>query len=325
MLWDNMSERLPRVLLVEDRAFLRYAFGRLLRLHGYEVMEANDGREALDCIEDFHPQLVVTDLMMPVMDGVELIRQLRADPETADLPVIAITADATAQAEAQAREAGAVDFITKPIDRPSLLDRLRALQARACSEFAGSGECYRHRQSRGPWSAMSTMTRCPSDDRPRLTLLQQREIEARIVGPLIRAFAAELGDEKTLGLVRGVISDLARQSGAGLALALGEATLTAFSRGLDRWKEGGALELEILEQTPERLSFNVTRCRYAEMYRALGLGDLGSSLSCQRDFALIEGFNPAIALTRTQTLMQGAPYCDFRFPRRRGRPQERGD
>lgn len=150
-------------------------------------------------------------------------------------------------------------------------------------------------------------------DRPRLTLIHQREIEAQIVGPLIRAVSEVLGEEKTLELVRGVISQLARQSGAALAEALGEATLSAFARGLDRWKEGGALEIDVLEQTPERLSFNVTRCRYAEMYRALGLGDLGASLSCQRDFALVEGFSPAIALDRTQTLMEGAPFCDFRF------------
>ena len=77
--------------------------------------------------------------------------------------------------------------------------------------------------------------------------------------------------------------------------------------------ENDALELEILEQTPTRLSFNVTRCRYAEMYRALGLPDLGGSLSCQRDYALAQGFNPAIELTRTQTIMEGAPFCDFRF------------
>ncbi len=49
------------------------------------------------------------------------------------------------------------------------------------------------------------------------------------------------------------------------------------------------------------------------MYRALGLGELGASLSCQRDFALAQGFNPSIELTRTQTIMGGAPYCDFRF------------
>ena len=98
-------------------------------MHGFEVMEANDGREALECISEFRPQLVVTDLMMPVMDGVELIERLRADPETADVPVVAITADATEQAERKARAAGAVDFITKPIDLPALLDRLRAIHA----------------------------------------------------------------------------------------------------------------------------------------------------------------------------------------------------
>src|SRR6185312_10830907 len=128
-----------------------------------------------------------------------------------------------------------------------------------------------------------------------------------------RAVQAELGVEKTLALVRRVVADLARAGGAELARALGEASLTAFADSLDRWSEGGALEIELLERSPERLSFNVTRCRYAEMYRALGLADLGSSLSCQRDFALVEGFNPAIRLQRTQTIMQGASHCDFRF------------
>jgi hypothetical protein len=149
----------------------------------------------------------------------------------------------------------------------------------------------------------------------RLPLLRQREVEARIVGPLIRGFAAELGKERTLAILRQVITDLARQSGAELARTLGDDSLEAFAGGLDRWSEDGALEIEVIEQSAERLSFNVVRCRYAEMYRALGLEDLGGSLSCQRDFALAEGFNPAIALTRTQTLMEGAPFCDFRFRR----------
>ncbi len=125
-MWDNIEKK-PRVLLVEDAPFLRYAFGRLLRMHGFEVMEANDGREALNSVADFHPQLVLTDLLMPVMDGVELIRRLRSDPQSAEIPVVAITADASQQAEHRAREAGAIDFITKPIDLPALLDRLRAL------------------------------------------------------------------------------------------------------------------------------------------------------------------------------------------------------
>lgn len=117
-----------RVVLVEDAPFLRYAFGRLLRLYGFDVREAVDGKEGLECVAEFQPHLVLTDLMMPVMDGIELIRRLHDDPATRDLPVVAITADATETAERQAREAGAIDVITKPIDLPALLDRLRALE-----------------------------------------------------------------------------------------------------------------------------------------------------------------------------------------------------
>jgi hypothetical protein len=151
--------------------------------------------------------------------------------------------------------------------------------------------------------------------KPRLPLLEQREIEARIVGPLVRAFASELGHEKALAIVGQVVRELARQSGDELARILGDQTLVAFAQSLDRWRENGALEIDIIEQSPEKLSFNVTRCRYAEMYRALGLADLGGSLSCQRDYALADGFNPSIQLVRTQTIMEGASHCDFRFRR----------
>ena len=161
-----------------------------------------------------------------------------------------------------------------------------------------------------------------ANEPPGLPLLRQREIEARIVGPLIRAFAAEVGEERTIGILRGVITDLARQGGADLARSLGEHSLEAFARSLDRWRENDALEIDMLEQSAERLSFNVVRCRYAEMYRTLGMADLGSSLSCQRDFALAQGFSPDIELTRTQTLMEGAPFCDFRF---RSREPQQGE
>jgi len=148
---------------------------------------------------------------------------------------------------------------------------------------------------------------------PRLTLLDQREIEARIVGPIIQAFGEELGQERTIEILGGVIRELARQGGANLARQLGETTLEVFASTLDRWREKGALEIDVLRQDEAHLWFNVKRCRYAEMYRALGLEALGATLSCQRDFALAEGFNPEIHLTRTQTLMEGAAYCDFRF------------
>ena len=105
--------------------------------------------------------------------------------------------------------------------------------------------------------------------KPRLPLLEQREIEARIVGPLVRTFASQLGIERTLAIVGEVVRDLARQSGDELARTLGEQALEAFGQSLGRWRENGTLEIDIIEQNPEKLSFNVTRCRYAEMYREL--------------------------------------------------------
>ncbi len=156
---------------------------------------------------------------------------------------------------------------------------------------------------------------------PSLTLLEQREIEAKIVGPLIRGFIEAMGRDQALAVVREVITNLAREGGANLANRLGETSLEAFSQALELWRANGALEISIIEQTEETLAFNVTRCKYAELYRALGLADLGGSLSCQRDFALIEGFNPAIMLERTQTIMEGAPFCDFRFQAKKGIPK----
>ena len=72
----------------------------------------------------------------------------------------------------------------------------------------------------------------------------------------------------------------------------------------------------MLEDSTGRFNFNVTRCKYAEMYAALGIPELGTLLSCNRDAALIEGFNPEISLERSQTIMEGAEYCDFRYRRK---------
>jgi CheY-like chemotaxis protein len=127
-MWDETNQNI-RILIVEDAPFLRHAFVRLLRLHGFEVMEAINGREALERVHDFRPDLVVTDLMMPELDGVELIRRLRGDPRTSNLPILAITADPSGTTEQRARQAGAADFLTKPVDMPALLNRLHAFRA----------------------------------------------------------------------------------------------------------------------------------------------------------------------------------------------------
>jgi hypothetical protein len=146
-----------------------------------------------------------------------------------------------------------------------------------------------------------------------LPLLRQREIEAGVVAPLVVAFAAEVGADRAREVVAGVVRELARQGGCAAAAALGGNGLAELKQAVEHWTEGGALELDVLRDDDGAFEFNVVRCRYAEMYRRLGLADLGPVLSCGRDAAMIEGFNPSLVFQRTQTLMEGAAYCDFRY------------
>jgi hypothetical protein len=156
----------------------------------------------------------------------------------------------------------------------------------------------------------------PLDRLHEVGVLTRREIEARILAPFVEALATEFDRERVLQILRKTIIEVAKTQGAQLAAAMGGDSLHHFNESLEFWTRGDALEMDVLEQNDERLSFNVTRCRYAEMYRALGIPELGALLSCNRDFALIQGFNPDVDLTRTQTIMEGAPFCNFRYTRK---------
>lgn len=157
------------------------------------------------------------------------------------------------------------------------------------------------------------MSSLPPDTLNAIGVLKRREIEARLLKPVLEAFARELGWERTVAILREVIVNIAREQGKELAQAMGGCSLAHFAASLENWQKDDAMQIAVLAQNAEEFSFNVLRCRYAEMYRALNMEQLGSVLSCSRDQALIEGFNPAIELTRTQTLMDGAAFCDFRY------------
>lgn len=145
-----------------------------------------------------------------------------------------------------------------------------------------------------------------------LPILEQRRIEAELVRPIWEEMAARLGEEQAAEILGAAIVKHAISMGQ--AYREGKAGgLAAFHDLLPQWTAGGALEIEMLEQTDSAVSYNVTRCRYAEMYRAMGLGHIGHLLSCNRDGTFCKGFDPAIDLERTQTIMQGAPHCDFRY------------
>ena len=144
-------------------------------------------------------------------------------------------------------------------------------------------------------------------------LLNRREIEARLLAPLLDALSAEFGRERVLEIMRKVIQEIARQQGVQLTNSVDENDLEHFAAVQETWKKDNAIQTEVLKLTHKKFSFNVYRCRYAEMYHHLGIPELGKMLSCDRDFTLIKGFNPNIQLTRTQTIMEGADICDFRF------------
>ncbi len=159
---------------------------------------------------------------------------------------------------------------------------------------------------------------CPSADKSdqlnaRLGVLTRREVEARILKPLIEALCAEFGDRKVLDLVQATIVRIAREQGRQLREQTSAHDLQAFAETLVDWQRDDAMVIDILEHTDTEFHFNVKRCRYADMYRSLGMEELGSILSCQRDYALIQGFNEEVELERTQTIMEGASHCDFRY------------
>ncbi len=153
----------------------------------------------------------------------------------------------------------------------------------------------------------------PPDTLNVIGVLTRREIEARLLAPLLEAFSEEFGRQRVLEITRQTIIRIAREQGTSLAQSMGGNSLAHFADTLEAWKKDDAMQIEVLEQSEGRFAFDVTRCRYAEMYNALGIPELGGLLSCNRDHALIEGFNPQVQLTRTQTIMEGAPSCDFRY------------
>ena len=157
------------------------------------------------------------------------------------------------------------------------------------------------------------MTILPPDELNAIGVLTRREVEARLLIPLIEALSAKFGQAEVLAIVRQTIIEIARQQGKELAESCPSNNLNAFASILETWKKGNAMEIQVFEQTERCFSFDVRRCRYAEMYRSLGVPELGYLLSCNRDFSLIEGFNPTIRLSRTHTIMEGEEVCDFRY------------
>jgi hypothetical protein len=147
-----------------------------------------------------------------------------------------------------------------------------------------------------------------------LPMLEKRRIEAAMLKHVYDTLKASHGKE----VAQKAIADAVRQSAIAQAQEMaarvgGQTSMQTFIDRQELWTRGGALERDIKEQSDTRYRFNVTRCKYAEMYRDMGLGEIGHLLSCMRDGTFCEGYDKHLKLKRTQTIMQGASHCDFDY------------
>ena len=120
-----------KILLVEDNEMNRDMLSRRLERKGYEVVIAVNGQEGVELVSSTRPDLILMDLSLPIIDGWEATRRIKADPATAGIPVIALTAHAMAEDRAKAMAAGCDDFDIKPVDLPRLLEKIDALLRRS--------------------------------------------------------------------------------------------------------------------------------------------------------------------------------------------------
>jgi hypothetical protein len=147
-----------------------------------------------------------------------------------------------------------------------------------------------------------------------IPILLRRRIEATILRRVLEVVTERSGRAEAEAVICETCSRSAIEQGRSQAEDLGRAPdLEDFAAILPNWTREDALRIERSEMSAEKMDFDVTRCRYAEMYREMGLGDIGHLLSCNRDGDFCRGYNPEIELTRTRTIMKGASHSDFRY------------
>ncbi|GAB4247878.1 L-2-amino-thiazoline-4-carboxylic acid hydrolase [Deferrisoma sp.] len=148
-----------------------------------------------------------------------------------------------------------------------------------------------------------------------IPLLPRRRIEAEMLARVYRVLCPQVGPEKALAVIRSAVEGAAEAAGREFAAAAAEGPCLAhFATVVDRWRQGNALEIEDFRLGERELSFRVTRCAYAELYRSMGLSEtLAHTLSCSRDAAFVRGYHPELRMEREGTIVEGHGACRFRF------------
>lgn len=146
------------------------------------------------------------------------------------------------------------------------------------------------------------------------SMLEKRRIEAELVSDFYEVLCNRMPKAEAQDIVRDAVAGSAIKQGAEYRAAVGhEPDLEDFAKHSGAWDADNALDRETLHTAPDRLEYNITRCEYAAMYKRMGLGEIGHLLSCNRDAAFCTGYSDKMELTRTQTIMEGAEFCDFRY------------
>ena len=147
-----------------------------------------------------------------------------------------------------------------------------------------------------------------------MPILRRREIEARVIKPIYEEMVEAFGEEAAHVVLSRAIKGDAIAHGKNCAESqVGDNDIASFAGLFKLWTAEEALTIDLLEETNHVLSFNVTRCRYAEMYDKMGISEIGTVLSCGRDGNFCKGYNTDLTLERSQTIMRGASFCDFRY------------
>lgn len=147
-----------------------------------------------------------------------------------------------------------------------------------------------------------------------ISILQKVKIQAQVLVPLVKTLQAELGEDKANDLVRRALSDLYRSFGEQWWKSIDGHTLSErVAAGFTTYQADKSLVFDVMKHSDDEVQVNVTGCRFAEFYKAIGTPELGFLLTCSSDFPMAEGFGSNIEFTRTQTIMQGASHCDFHY------------
>jgi L-2-amino-thiazoline-4-carboxylic acid hydrolase len=147
-----------------------------------------------------------------------------------------------------------------------------------------------------------------------LPMIERRKIEAEILREVYRAATELVGAETAKTIIGNAVRESSIAQGKTFAAEEpGGTSLQTFVDIQKHWTAEKALEIQPERSDATHFEFRVTRCRYAEMYKDMGLGEIGHLLSCNRDGTFCEGYDPRLKLTRTQTIMGGASHCDFKF------------